>query len=51
MKSLIVPQCLATTCPKTDVVISPLESGTNKLGRDDRTISDEQLRAKVCEDN
>jgi hypothetical protein len=43
--------CLATTCPKTDDLTSPQESGTNKLGTDDRTISEEQLRAKVCEDN
>ena len=43
--------CLATTCPKTDDVTSPQVSGTNKLGTDDRTISEEQLRAKVCEDN
>jgi len=39
--------CLATTCPKTDDGTSPQESGTNKLGTDDRTISEEQLRAKV----
>ena len=43
--------CLATTCPKTDDITSPQESGTNKLGTDDRTIYEEQLRAKVCEDN
>jgi hypothetical protein len=43
--------CLATTCPNTNVVTSPQESGTNKLGTDDRTISKEQLRTKVCEDN
>ena len=44
---------LATTCTKTDDVISPQELGTtsNKLGTDDRTISEEQLRARVCEDN
>ena len=33
--------CLATTCPKTDDVTSPQESETNKLGTDDRTISEE----------
>ena len=43
--------CLAMTCPKTDDVTSPQESGTNKLGTDDRTISEEQLCTKVCEDN
>jgi len=43
--------CVATTCPKTDNVTSPQESGTNKLGTDDRTISEEQLRTQVCEDN
>ena len=43
--------CLATTCPKTDDVTSPQESGTNKLRPDDGTISEERLRAKVCEDN
>jgi len=43
--------CLATTCPKTDDVTSPQESGTNKLGTDDRTISEEQLCIQVCEDN
>jgi hypothetical protein len=43
--------CLATTCPKTDDDTSPQESGTNELGTDDRTISEEQLGAKVCEDN
>ena len=42
---------LGTTCPKTDDVISPQESGTNKLGTDERTISEEQLCTKVCEDN
>jgi hypothetical protein len=43
--------CLATTCPKTDDVTSPQESGTNKLGTDDRTISEEQLRIQVCKDS
>jgi len=43
--------CLATPCPKTDDVTSPWESGTNKLGTHDRRISEEKLRAKVCEDN
>jgi len=43
--------CLATTCPKIEDVTSPQESGTNKLGTDNKTISEEQLRAKVCEDN
>ena len=38
------------TYPKTDD-ISPLESGTNKLGTDDRMISEEQLRTQVCRDN
>ena len=42
--------CLATTCPNTDDVTSPQKSGTNKLRTDDRTISEEQHRAKVCED-
>jgi len=42
---------LATTCSKTDDVTSPQESGTNKLRPDDVTISEEQLRAKVCKDN
>jgi hypothetical protein len=32
--------CLATTCPKTDDVNSPQESGTNKLRTHDRTISE-----------
>jgi len=43
--------CLATTSPKTDGVTSPQESETNKLGTDDRTISEEQLCTEVCEDN
>jgi hypothetical protein len=43
--------CLVTTCPKNDNVTSPQVSGTNKLGTNDRTISEEQLCAKVCEDN
>ena len=43
--------CLATTCPKTDDVTPPQGPGTNKLGTDDRTISEEQLRATVCKDN
>jgi hypothetical protein len=43
--------CLGTTCPKTDDVTSPQESGTNKLGTEDRMISEGQLRSKVCEDN
>ena len=42
---------LATTCPKTDDVTCPQESGTNKLGTDNITISEEKLRVKVCEDN
>jgi hypothetical protein len=43
--------CLATTCPKTDDVTSSQESGINKIRTDDRMISAEQLRAKVCEGN
>jgi len=43
--------CLATTCHKTDDVSSSQESGTIKLGTDNRTISEEQIHAKVCEDN
>jgi len=43
--------CLVTTCPNTDDVTSPQESGTNKLRTDNRTIFEEQLRAEVCEDN
>ena len=43
--------CLATTCPKTDGLTSPQESETNKLRTDGRTISEEQLRAEVCEGN
>ena len=43
--------CLVTTCPETDDITSPQASETNKLGTDDRTISEEQLRTKVCEDN
>jgi hypothetical protein len=38
-------------CPKTDDVTSSQDSETNKLGTDDRMISEEQLRAIVCEDN
>ena len=41
--------CLATTCPNTDDFTSPQESGANMLRTDYRTISEEQLRAKVCE--
>jgi hypothetical protein len=43
--------CLATTCPNTDDVTSPQESGTNKLRTNYRTISEEEIRAKACEDN
>jgi hypothetical protein len=43
--------CLATTCPKTDDITSPQESGINNVGTDDRTISEEQLCTTVCEDN
>jgi hypothetical protein len=43
--------CLTTACPKTDDFTSPQDSETNKLGTDDRMISEEQLHAKVCKDN
>jgi hypothetical protein len=43
--------CLATSWPETDDVTSARESGTSKLKPDGRTMSEGQLRAKVCEDN
>ena len=42
---------LTTTCSKADDVSAPQDSGANKLRPDDRTISERQLRAKVCEEN
>ena len=42
--------CLAMSCPETDVT-SAWESVTSKLKPDGRTMSEGQLRAKVCEDN
>jgi len=42
---------LAMTCSKADDVSAPQEPGANKLRPDDRTISERQLRAKVCEEN
>jgi hypothetical protein len=43
--------CLATDCPKTDDGTCPQELGNNKLATDDRTISQEKFRVKICEDN
>jgi len=42
---------LTTTCSKADDVSAPQDSGSNTLRLDDRTISERQLRAKVCEEN
>jgi hypothetical protein len=48
--SCVLP-CLAMTHPKTDDVTSSQGSRINKVRTDDRMISAEQLRAKVCEGN
>jgi predicted aspartyl protease/adenylate kinase family enzyme len=40
--------CLATACPKTDDITSPQGPGTNKLGTDDRTVSENNFALKFA---
>jgi len=42
---------LTTTYSKADDVSTPQKSGANKISPDDRTISERQPRATVCEEN
>ena len=42
---------LTTTYSKADDVSTPQKSGANKVSPDKRTISERQLRAKVCAEN